>query len=176
MTLPTPPCRLVAACVAVLAGIAALQVHAGQVTTTFRVMLEVATVCTVEKGADVDFGRVVHSSENQALETNGSLVVRCNATTPYSISLDRGLHGPDTGTRHMRGPEDESVPYRIYSGAAGNCSAAANVQWGDGSAGTCILSSTNTGVSQVIPVVGRAALNNPRSGLYSDTVTATLTY
>ncbi len=168
--------RLAAACVAVIASAAAFPADATQASTTFRVLLEVASVCTVDRGADVDFGQIAQSTPNQALEASGSLVVRCNVTTPYSLALDKGLHGDSAGNRWMAGPGGHPLPYLLYSGPAGNCSTAASVQWGDGDAGTCILSSTNTGVEQHIRVVGRTTLVTPVSGAYSDTVTATLTY
>jgi spore coat protein U-like protein len=145
-------------------------------TTEFEVYLDVGNVCTLSKGGDVDFGRVVATGGSQELVANGSLVVRCTLPTAYSITLDAGLHGAGINGRKMADSQGRTLGYRLFSGTNGLCGDWAGAQWGDGSAGTCVYSFTNYAADQTVQIKGRLTLTSAAAGAYSDTVTATITY
>ncbi|MDX1549277.1 MAG: spore coat U domain-containing protein [Lysobacter spongiicola] len=149
---------------------------AGQSTTTFEVYLDVANVCTLTKGGDVDFGRVAPTGTAQEYVTSGSLVVRCTLPTAYSITLDQGLHGSGVSDRRMENGNGDAIAYRLYSGTNGVCGDWAGVQWGDGSGGSCVYSFTNYANDQTVQIKGKLTLSEAPAGSYSDTVTATITY
>lgn len=148
---------------------------AAEVRTTFQVRLEVGNVCTLSKGADVDFGTVIPSGAPVTHNASGALKVRCTLHTPYTLTLDGGLHGTVTD-RKMRNASGQTIGYSLYSGTFGQCGPWNSAQWGDGSAGTCVISTTNYASEQTIEVAGRTTLSTAEGGAYSDTVTATITY
>jgi len=149
---------------------------AAQQTTTFEVYLDVGNVCTLTKGGDVDFGRATATGSVQNLVANGSLVVRCTLPTAYRVTLNGGLHGSGISGRKMANGSGQTIGYQLYSGTNGVCGDWTGVQWGDGSAGTCVYAFTNYAADQTIQVKGKLALSTAASGQYSDTITATITY
>ena len=148
--------------------------HSAEVRTTFPVRLEVGNLCTIGKVADVDFGAVLPTGSPVTHAATGALSVRCTLHTPYTIRLDGGLHGTVTD-RRMRNAGGQTIAYSLHSGTTGQCGTW-GPQWGNGSAGTCIFSSTNHGSEQIISVAGQTTLTTAERGNYSDTVTATITY
>ena len=49
--------------------------------------------------------------------------------------------------------------------------------WGDGSAGTTMVTGTGSGAAQIIPVYGVVPVQGtPAPGTYSDTITATISF
>ncbi|TWI04905.1 spore coat protein U-like protein [Luteimonas cucumeris] len=149
--------------------------RAAEVRATFQVKLEVGNVCTLDKGADVDFGTITPSGSHQTYTASGSLVVRCTLHTPYTIRLDGGLHGTVTD-RKMRNTSGQTISYQLHSGTLGQCGSWNPAQWGDGSGGSCVFSATNHASEQTIAVAGQTTLSTAEGGAYSDTVTATITY
>ena len=166
-----------ALCATVLAACAAAgPAWAETLTTTFEVTLDVASHCTLVATAPVDFGTTLASTTTERIAT-GRLGVECNFPTAYTITLDGGRNGT-VGDRRMVNSAGDTIAYRLYSDAAGNCSAQSGAPWGDGSSGTCTLSASHdgNGAEQAVPIEGRLTLSNPSAGTYSDTVTATITY
>lgn len=141
-----------------------------------EVYLEVVASCSFVSSADVAFGnRVV--VPGQQLEAFGSLKVRCNVPTAYQISLDQGLHGTGINDRRMANAGGDTIAYQLYSGDTGttSCNDAAGLQWGDAGTG-CFYGDSYAGTEQDIRIHGKLTMDNPRTGSYSDTITATITY
>jgi spore coat protein U-like protein len=148
------------------------EVRAATATNTFRVELAIVSACDITTVAptDVDFGSRPSTATN--LDSQGSLNVRCTVRSPYSIALDAGRNGADVNSRKMLSGTD-LVPYQLYRSAART---AADI-WGStiGTGGN-VLSGTGTGLVQAIPVFGRVPSANFPAGVYSDRITASITY
>jgi spore coat protein U-like protein len=100
------------------------------------------------------------------LEITGSVTVTCNEATPYTITLSPGA-GSYSG-RSMPGTSG-ALTYNLYLDPG------RTTVWGDGSAGTGIIS--DTGTSGTYTVYGRiSAGQNAFIGNYSDSIIVTLTY
>lgn len=110
-------------------------------------------------------------------DTTGNIAVTCSGvageTVVYAIGLNSG-----NGTfaqRRMRSGIGSSLNYNIYT------TAARNLVWGDGSAGSVVVSDGYTlgapSVTRNYPVYGRTpALQKMPVQLYSDTIVVTLTF
>ncbi|KAB7771370.1 SCPU domain-containing protein [Xanthomonas maliensis] len=150
-------------------------------TTTFNVKIAVTKACTITAAAatDVDFGSVL-STTSTNVDANGSLTAQCTALTPYNIALSAGSNAGtanDVTTRRMKNTDasvtaNNYIAYQLYQDLS------RSTVWGSTS-GTNTLSRTATGLSQVYPVYGRVtnpSANNPATGSYQDTITATIIY
>lgn len=150
-------------------------------TTTFNVKLVVTKACTITAAAatDVDFGTQA-STVTANVDNAGTLTVRCTPLTPYAIALDAGSNPATAGdvtTRRMKNTDatvttNNYVSYQLYADLT------RTTVWG-ATNGTNTLAGTGLGINQVYPVYGRVtnlAANNPATGSYQDTVTATITY
>jgi spore coat protein U-like protein len=100
------------------------------------------------------------------LEITGSVMVTCDETTSYTVSLSTGA-GAYTA-RAMSGTS-EALAYNLYLDPG------RITVWGDGSAGTSIISDTAPGGTYT--VYGRIpAGQNAFFGNYMDSIIVTLTY
>ncbi|NMI16141.1 SCPU domain-containing protein [Xanthomonas hortorum pv. vitians] len=150
-------------------------------TTTFNVKIAVTKACTITAASatDVDFGSVLSTSTANA-DANGSVTAQCTALTPYNIALSAGSNAGtanDVTTRRMKNTDalvttNNFIAYQLYQDLG------RSTVWGSTS-GTNTLSRTATGINQVYPVYGRVtnpSANNPATGAYQDTITATIVY
>ncbi len=125
-----------------------------------------AWAATCDVSADgVSFGNYDIFSE-QSLDGAGSISVTCDVSATYSIALSPG--GGSYGARRMSfGPQ--TLDYNLYDNAT------RSVIWGDGSAGTAVVS--NTAMVATHTVYGRIpARQNVHVGNYTDSITVTLTF
>ncbi|APR11660.1 spore coat U domain-containing protein [Xanthomonas citri pv. citri] len=150
-------------------------------TTTFNVKIAVTKACTITAASatDVDFGSVLSTSTANA-DANGSVTAQCTALTPYNIALSAGSNAGtanDVTTRRMKNTDalvttNNYIAYQLYQDLG------RSTVWGS-TTGTNTLSRTATGLNQVYPVYGRVtnpSANNPATGSYQDTITATIVY
>jgi spore coat protein U-like protein len=118
-------------------------------------------------GSTVAFGNYTSTQVDQT----GNIAVLCTNGTSYTIGLDAGAGtGATTSVRKMTGSLGGNLNYALYrdSGRTNN--------WGS-TIGTDTQAGTGTGLLQNLTVYGRiASAQTPLAGVYTDTVTVTLTY
>lgn len=146
--------------------------QSGSDSRTFNVKIQINSICDIQAApTDVDFGAV--NSTATAIDTTGTLNVRCTSGTPYNIALNPGTGSGATVTARTMGSSDAGntarVPYALYrdSGRTQN--------WG-ATVGTDTRSGTGSGAVQAVSVYGRVPSANYPAGAYSDVVTATVTW
>jgi len=101
-----------------------------------------------------------------ALDGVGNIGVDCSAATAYTVSLSTGF-GSYAARTMKNGPNQ--LGYNLYTDAS------RTVIWGDGTAGTAMVSSSGTTANHT--VYGRIpSLQNVNVGSYSDTITVTLVF
>lgn len=134
----------------------------------FTVSASVPPSCTLLTGSDLDFGP--HPGPIAAVYDNSTtLSVQCRGGTPWTLSLDNGKYF-DSGTRRMRiDGTDSYVRYGLYHDAG------RSLPWGQSAGDT--LAGSGTGALDTRTVYGRVPSGqNVPAGIYSDTITATITY
>jgi len=131
----------------------------------------VAASCTVSSSG-VNFGSF--SPLTLAfVDSTGSITVNCTDVVSYSIAIS-----PGNGSYSQRSMSsgDYSLFYNLYRDAAHQ------QVWGDGSSGssyTVTLTTPINGQNNVHTVYGRIPLGTQRAarvGIYSDTITVTVSY
>ncbi len=157
-----------ALCALALVGSATYEtVQASTSTATITVTATVLSFCTIS-AAPLAFGNYSTAQAN----TTSLLTISCTTGTTYTIGLDAGAgSGATFATRLMGGTTAGStLGYSIYSDAG------RTTVWGN-TIGTDTVAGTGTGLPQQLTAYGSipaGQLSAP--GLYTDTVTATLTY
>ncbi|MBB4209729.1 Csu type fimbrial protein [Roseinatronobacter bogoriensis] len=137
-------------------------------TATFDVTIEIVAECEVTSTQTLDFGPAgVLTTE---IDAASDIEVTCTPDVAYSIGLDEGTgDGATTSVRRMTGA-GETIDYGLFQDAA------RNVNWGNAPP-TDTVSATGTGSAQVYTVYGRVPPQaTPSEGIYSDTITVTVTY
>jgi spore coat protein U-like protein len=137
-------------------------------TNTFSVQLSVTASCVISSASTLNFGAagVIATAINQT----STLQVQCTNLTPYNIGLNAGTSSGATVTTRKMTSGANTISYALYSdvGMTSN--------WGQ-TIGTDTVSSTGTGAVQSFTVYGQVpAQPTPAPGVYSDTVTVTVTY
>ncbi len=158
--------KLAAAAVAVTMMAIAHPSQASTATGTIAVSATVLAFCTVT-GTAVAFGNYSSSQ----LDQSGSIGVVCTNGTTYTVALDAGSGtGATVATRKMTGTSGSTLNYTLYKDS-GRSSV-----WGQ-TTGTDTVAGTGSGSLQSLNVYGRiAGAQYPGPGVYTDTVTVTLTY
>lgn len=142
-------------------------VGAGQGSASFTVQTTVAASCTVS-AAPIDFGAV--GVIQQARDAIGNVSVVCTRNAPYTIGLDGGLTGATNPAQRRMRQGTSGITYGLYRDSA------RAQPWGN-AAGSNTVSGTGTGATQGFPVFGRVPVQpTPPIGVYSDTVSVTITY
>jgi spore coat protein U-like protein len=138
-------------------------------TDTFDVTITIADDCEITSTETLDFG--TSGVLTALIDQTAALGVTCTTGTPYDIGLDAGTApGATTTTRGMTSPATDTIGYEIFQ----NPGRTAN--WGD-TVSTDTIASTGTGTAQSFPVYGRVpAQTTPATGVYTDTITATITF
>lgn len=105
-----------------------------------------------------------------ASTSTASLTVTCTTATPFNVGLDAGTTAGATVTNRRMTNGSSFLDYKLTSDAAHNVNIGNTI-------GTDTLAGTGTGLPQILTVYGLvAAGQNVSAGLYTDTVTATITY
>lgn len=139
-------------------------------TGVFNVRLTVAASCAVGAVADIDHGSV--TALTSTVDALATLQMTCTSGAPYNIGLSSGQHGTGVSDRKMKvGTGTETVNYQLYRDAA------RTQVWGE-TLGTDTMAGVGTGTAQSQTIYSRV-LAQPgllRVGVYTDTVTVTVTY
>lgn len=134
----------------------------------FTVQATVVNNCNIST-APLKFG--AGSFLSSPVRAQGSVSVQCVNNNAFQIALNGGTVAGAVGARQMRRVGGtERINYRLSGSLDGPL-------WGDGTAGTNLLSGTGTG--ELVPMIlyGRVPVQaSPRPGDYSDTVTATVVF
>lgn len=158
-------CATVLACLALAAS--PPTARAATSTTTFTVSTNVQTTCVIS-ATKLSFGPYSGTSES---DSTSIITVQCSNSTPYNVGLDAGTAtGATVTTRKMTGPGSALLNYALYSDTA------KTKNWGN-TVGTDTVTGTGNGLAQSLTVYGRVpAGQGAASGIYTDTITATITY
>ena len=147
-------------------GLGSTSVFAATATTTFQVTANVQATCSISAAA-MPFGNY------SGLPTgiNGNIRLTCSNGVNWSVGLNEGLGAGATVTsRAMTGPGSAVLNYGLFQDSA------FTVNWGN-TPGTDTVSRTGQGGPQFIVVFGRIRLGQfVAPGIYSDTITATVTF
>ena len=139
--------------------------RAATATSTMAVTATVLSFCTIT-AAPMAFGTYSTALVNAA----STIVVTCTVGTTYNIGLDVGQGSGATVTQRKMTLNTNTLPYGLFSDSAHS------VPWGN-TVGTNTLAGTGNGLVQTIPVYGQIPASQVVApGLYTDTVTATITY
>ena len=137
---------------------------AQQDSSSFNVSITIKEMCNVStaQGSDLDFGTINRASKTSM--QNSQLSVTCTQGTPYNIALQsqRKMTNADSNS--------DSIPYSLYQDASRITTWGTDTQNG--------YHGTGTGRVQSVPVWGaveRTDTDVP-AGVYSDKVTAVITY
>ncbi len=103
--------------------------------------------------------------ESSDLDGVGNVNIRCDVVTPFSVSFGQG-QGAFAQRRMVAGAD--WLGYNLYTDAS------RSIIWGDGVSGSTVSA---TGDNVDLPIYGRIpAGQNVAAGLYSDSITVTVTY
>ncbi|HYS49181.1 MAG TPA: spore coat U domain-containing protein [Xanthobacteraceae bacterium] len=142
---------------------------AATTTATFQVRITIASACQVTSANDLDFGSQGVLGANVDAQT--TLSVTCTLGTSYNVGLDAGTGaGATVAVRKMTGPAAATVNYSLYRDPA------RLLVWGN-TVGTDTVPGVGTGLAISSLVYGRVpAQATPGPGLYTDTITVTVTF
>lgn len=162
----------VACCAWVMLVIPVGSSRAATVTTTLPVSLTITAGACEVQATSINFGNVPSATD---VTGTGTITVTCSSGTPYTVTLDGGLHAGNTH-RFLASSAGGSVAYDLYKDAA-------NTQvWGDSGFastypnGTAVVG-TGTGSGQPLTVFGKTLSNTANvPGTYTDTVVVTVIF
>lgn len=154
------------------------------VSQSFQLSATVIPGCLLGSGASdsssfgtLAFGQFASLDSDRQLTSSvgaGSIVLQCTPGTALSIALDSGLYSASVATGRWLGKGNERLRYQLYQDAG------SNTVWGDdGNGGVSLAVSFPLGGEvQSYPVYARlfAVSPLPSAGIYSDTVTVTISY
>lgn len=128
--------------------------------------------CLLENPVNIDFGQVSGVAATAQPTAQGSVGIRCTTGTPYNIAIDAGQNSPDGSTRQMKSADGKSfIPYQLCkdSSCTSIFTPTAPVSVGDGGL-------VNTAAT--VPIFAKLSklAAAPASGIYTDTVVATVTF
>jgi spore coat protein U-like protein len=149
-----------------LATLSPISTLAATTTTTMAISATVQATCLIT-AAPLGFGTYT----GVALAGASTLSVTCTNTTPYNIGLSAGLATGATVTTRKMTLAAGALAYSLFSDAA------RNVNWGNTVGTDTPAVGPGNGGAQVINIYGSiAAAQFVAPGLYTDTITATITY
>jgi spore coat protein U-like protein len=133
---------------------------------TFIPQVTVSPSCAVA-ASSLQFGAYAGT----AVAATTSLSVTCTDTTPYNIGLSAGsAAGATVSTRAMTGSGPDTLAYQLFQDSAHTAN------WGDTIASDTVAGA-GTGIAQTLTVYGYIAAGQFVSpGVYTDTITVTVTY
>ena len=163
--------RIAVLCTLVALGVAPFARHAGAATAigNFQVRITIQESCIIVGATSpLDFGNQNVLAAN--VDATTTLTVQCTTSTPYTIGLNVGTGaGATLAVRKMTGPGAATVDYSLYQDAP------RTVLWGDVVGNT--QAGNGNGSPQAYTVYGRVPPQaTPSAGLYTDTITVTVTY
>lgn len=141
----------------------------GTVTSTATVL----PTCRALTIAPLAFGEY-QPAGNDSVAT-ASISVQCSASTPVSVSLDRGTTaGSSIAARRLADGRGNTLDYQLYT------SVTRSTVWGDGTAGSATVVASGLGLASTMQFVVHGVIPAGQStavpGQYTDSITITLTY
>lgn len=134
----------------------------------FTVSAAVQPRCTVS-ATDLNFGNVAGLLSSANHDGSTAVGVTCTNQTTYKVGLNNGLHASGN-TRRMAGPGGQLIQYELYRNSG------RTLRWGN-TPGTDTVDKTGNGSNQNSTVYGRVPMQpTPSAGVYSDTITISVTY
>jgi spore coat protein U-like protein len=149
--------------------IAAASGWAATATTTMTVTTTVTPACTIA-AAPLNFGTTTNPIPSN-IDVTSTLTVTCSSGTPHAVALNVGTGaGATLATRRMTSGAF-TMNYSLFT------TAARAAVWGDGTAGSVTVSGVGSGAPDPVTVFGRIPPQTVGgTGVYTDTVTATITF
>ncbi|QSL92677.1 spore coat protein U domain-containing protein [Ectopseudomonas toyotomiensis] len=189
------PCRAHSIVVTRLLCLTVLAVHAWSahgdtgindqiVSQSFQLRAEIVPGCLLGAGGSdatsfgsISFGQISTLPSNlDAASTpdNGSIVLQCSPGTAVTLSLNAGLNTGSVGGGRYLARGADRLRYQLYQDAA------RSIIWGDGSNGGTRMSINFPvgGATQTYTVYARlfSVSPLPSAGIYTDTITVTVSY
>lgn len=152
-----------------LMGHAALAATVTQ-SSSFKVSLDVTSLCVLGTADDVDFGNVDSATPTTVIDA--LLSITCNEDTPYSIALKPSNDNANGQGQMTGGVTGATISYGLYKGVGGS------FPWGS-TVGTNTVDGIGDGTPQSMTVfvkVMGTEFNNKPADHYTDTVAVVLTY
>ena len=143
-------------------------VLAATATSSFTVQITLTSQCIFSSATPtLNFG--TQGVLAAAVDATTTMNVQCTNTTPYTIGLNAGAGSGATIAARKMTNGTATVTYSLYQDA-GRASL-----WGD--TGAQLVSGAGNGSPQAFTIYGRApAQATGAPGVYTDTITATITY
>lgn len=136
-------------------------------TSSLSVSATVIDFCTVTAGTGLAFGNF-DTGQTKAEDTPGSIAVVCSSSkTGVSVTLAGGANASGA-QRYMKDAGTNLLPYNMHADSGHSNAVAID--------GEIYGGNLTAAVPVVIPVYGQIPAGNYSVGVYSDTVTVTLTY
>jgi spore coat protein U-like protein len=146
-------------------GLSPIAAMAATATTTFGVNVTVQATCTISATA-LAFGAYNGAIDN----VTSTLSIVCTNTTPYNVGLNAGIGSGATVNNRLMTGSASTLHYALFSNAA------MTVNWGQ-TIGTDTVIGTGTGIAQTLTIYGQIAASQfVAPAVYSDTITAIVTY
>lgn len=137
-------------------------------TTTFIVQATVISDCSIISVPNINFGNVGVMTAN--LDITSTLTVACTPGTAYALMLDGGSVSGSTVSNRLMAQGSNTLQYQLYSDSG------RTQVWGM-TQGTDTQSGTGTGTNNIYTIYARMPPQpTPPTGLYTSTVTATISY
>lgn len=154
------------------------------VSQSFELRAQVVPGCLLGTGSSdvtsfgsISFGQISTLNSNLDVVStpgSGSIIVQCSPGTNFTLALNAGNHASSVGSGRFMAKDSERLRYQLYQDAG------YSVVWGNGSNGGASISTTfpASGNSLTYPVYARlfSVSPMPSAGVYTDTVTVTLSY
>ncbi len=148
-----------------IAAAAASNVHAGSANGNMVVSATVLDTCVLVVPPTMAFGNYSGSE----LDAQSDITVTCTGTTAWDIAIGAGGSG-SIAARTMSEIGGDELSYQLYSDGS------RSTVFGDDVTGSKVTG-TGSGVLQTVPIYGRIPASQYSDiGVYTDTVTVTLSY
>jgi spore coat protein U-like protein len=142
-------------------------------TGTLTVNATVVSACVVS-ATTLNFGSSIDPTAAVVpLAATSTMTVLCTATTPYSIALNAGANAGGAANFSARAIKNgtRTLGYQLYADLGHT------TVWGDGSSASSLSSGVGLGTNQTLTIYGLLpSLSGAAPGLYTDTVTVTISY
>jgi len=137
-------------------------------TATFTVQATVISDCSIISVPNINFGNVGVMTAN--LDITSTLTVSCTPGTTYTLALDGGSVSGSTVSNRLMAQGANTLRYELYNDAA------RTQVWGM-TPGTDTQGGTGTGANTLYTIYARMPPQaTPPVGVYTSTVTATISY
>lgn len=142
---------------------------AATATGSMNVRITITDECKVQTASDLDFGS--HGVIDANVDQTSTINVQCTTGKSYNVGLSAGAGtGATVAVRKMTGPASATIDYTIYREST------RTQLWGT-TIPTDTVGGTGNGAIQPLTVYGRVPpQTTPPAGLYTDTVSITITY